>query len=57
MINADGQPSGAPIYRMVRGINHWNILRTIEDIYGLGHAGQSARVEPITDAFTKQRLK
>ena len=57
VINGVGQPSGQPIYRMVHGINHWNVLRTIEDIYGLGHAGQSEKVTPITDIFTKQRAK
>jgi hypothetical protein len=51
VINGVGQPSGSPIYRMVHGINHWNILRTIEDIYGLGYAGQSNKVAPVTDVF------
>ncbi|MGD8188754.1 alkaline phosphatase family protein [Brevibacillus ginsengisoli] len=27
--------------------NHFNLLRTIEDMYGLGHAGKSASVAPI----------
>ena len=29
-----------------------NLLRTIEDIYGTGHAGSAAKVRPIADAFT-----
>jgi phosphatidylinositol-3-phosphatase len=28
-------------------INHFNVLRTVEDFYGLPHAGQSANVQPI----------
>ena len=28
-------------------IDHYNVLRTIEDMYGLGHAGESARAAPI----------
>src|SRR5499427_10254405 len=32
-------------------INHFNVLRTVEDLYGLGHAGQSANVSPITDVW------
>jgi hypothetical protein len=32
-------------------INHFNILRTLEDMYGLPHAGQSANVSPITDVW------
>ncbi|HEX5324284.1 MAG TPA: alkaline phosphatase family protein [Capsulimonadaceae bacterium] len=51
LINADNQPSGAPQYDAVQGINHWNVLRTVEDIYGLGHVGQSEKVQPITDLF------
>jgi hypothetical protein len=41
----------APIYQTVHGINHWNVLRTIEDIYHLGHCGQDGKVKPVTDAF------
>jgi acid phosphatase len=33
-------------------ITHYNILRTIEDMYGLGHAGASAAAAPITDVFS-----
>src|SRR5262252_6264054 len=32
-------------------INHFNVLRTLEDLYGLPHAGQSANVSPITDVW------
>jgi acid phosphatase len=33
-------------------INHYNVLRTIEDMYGLGHAGASATANPITDVWS-----
>jgi hypothetical protein len=33
-------------------INHYNVLRTLEDMYGLPYAGQSANVAPITDVWT-----
>jgi len=32
-------------------INHYNVLRTIEDMYRLPYAGNSAAVTPITDVF------
>jgi phosphatidylinositol-3-phosphatase len=32
-------------------INHYNVLRTIEDMYGLGHLGSSASATPITDVW------
>jgi hypothetical protein len=32
-------------------INHYNVLRTIEDAYGLPYAGASATASPITDAW------
>jgi arylsulfatase A-like enzyme len=32
-------------------ISHYNVLRTIEDAYGLPHAGQSASATPITDIW------
>ncbi len=32
-------------------ISHYSILRTVEDIYGLAHAGASARAQPITDVW------
>jgi acid phosphatase len=32
-------------------INHYNVLRTIEDAYGLPYAGASATATPITDAW------
>lgn len=31
--------------------NHYNLLRTIEDIYGLGHAGKAESNEPITTVW------
>jgi len=33
-------------------INHYSVLRTIEDAYGLGHLGNSASATPITDVFS-----
>ncbi len=50
-VNADGQPSGAPNYQPIHGITHWNVLRTIEDIYHLNYAGQVNKVTTITDIF------
>jgi hypothetical protein len=32
-------------------INHYNVLRTIEDMYGLPYAGNSSTVTPITDIW------
>jgi hypothetical protein len=32
-------------------INHYNVLRTIEDMFGLPHLGQSAAVTPIADVW------
>jgi hypothetical protein len=32
-------------------INHYSVLRTIEDLYGLPHAGASASATPITDIW------
>ena len=32
-------------------INHYNVLRTVEDLYGLAHAGASATATPITDIW------
>jgi phosphatidylinositol-3-phosphatase len=32
-------------------VNHFNLLRTVEDIYGLSHAGKSADVKPILDVW------
>ena len=33
-------------------INHYNVLRTLEDMYGLPYAGHSAAASPITDVWT-----
>jgi hypothetical protein len=33
-------------------ISHYNVLRTIEQAYGLPYAGQSASAAPITDVFS-----
>ena len=32
-------------------ITHYNVLRTIEDLYGLPHSGASADAEPITQIW------
>lgn len=32
-------------------ITHYNVLRTIEDLYGLSHSGASADAEPITQVW------
>jgi acid phosphatase len=32
-------------------INHYNVLRTIEDMYGLAHLGRTAIATPITDVW------
>lgn len=36
--------------------NHYNVLRTIEDLYGTGYAGNSATASPITEIWTSQGL-
>ncbi|HCW07463.1 MAG TPA: hypothetical protein DGG95_08890, partial [Cytophagales bacterium] len=33
------------------GITHHNVLRTIEDMYGISHSGNAANVSPITDVW------
>lgn len=53
VINGDTEAAGAPQYDAIKGINHWNILRTVEDIYHLGHAGASANAEPVIDVFAR----
>lgn len=32
-------------------MNHWNVLSTIEDIYGVGHVGRSVNRPPVSDIF------
>jgi acid phosphatase len=32
-------------------VNHYRLLRTLEDMYGVGHLGSSAFVSPITDVW------
>lgn len=34
-------------------ITHYNVLRTLEDLYRLPHAGQSASAAPISDVFNR----
>jgi phosphatidylinositol-3-phosphatase len=31
--------------------SHYGVLRTVEDMYGLPHAGASASASPITDVW------
>jgi hypothetical protein len=37
-------------------ITHHNVLRTLEDMYGLGHAGAAAAATPIIDVWTGSQL-
>jgi hypothetical protein len=37
-------------------MNHYNVLSTIEDIYGLAHIGGSLNRRPVTDIFTMSIL-
>ena len=37
--------------RYAERISHYSVLRTIEDFYGLPHAGHSAEAAPITDCW------
>jgi len=37
--------------QFAESINHYNVLRTVEDMYGLQYAGASATATPITDVF------
>ena len=37
--------------RYEQRITHYNVLRTIEDLYGLSHAGASADAAPITQIW------
>ncbi|MGA2033876.1 MAG: alkaline phosphatase family protein [Thermoguttaceae bacterium] len=38
-------------------ITHYNVLRTMEDMYGLPYAGQSASVAPISDIWASSPLQ
>lgn len=37
--------------QFVETINHFNVLRTLEDLYGLTHVGSSATATPISDVW------
>lgn len=37
--------------RFDENLNHFNLLRTIEDVYGLAHAGESKTVKPIVSIW------
>jgi hypothetical protein len=45
--------TGADVKRGMKKqfVNHYNLLRTIEDMYGLPHLGNSAAAQPMTSAF------
>jgi hypothetical protein len=45
-----GQPVKQGTY--TEHINHFNVLRTVEDMYGLPYAGAAATATPITDCWT-----
>jgi hypothetical protein len=38
--------------KYAEAVNHYNTLRTLEDMYGLPYAGRSATAAPITDVWT-----
>jgi acid phosphatase len=44
--------AGVKAGTVVQTINHYTVLRTLEDMYSLPHAGASASVAPITDAWS-----
>jgi hypothetical protein len=46
----NGQPVKTGSY--AEHIDHYNVLRTVEDMYGLPYAGNAATATPITDAWT-----
>jgi len=46
LCGADGE-AGA----VYRAINHFNVLRTLEDLYGLTHAGSAATTTTISDVW------
>jgi hypothetical protein len=37
-----------------QNINHYGLLRTIEDLYGVGYAGASAQATPFTSGFVPE---
>ncbi|MEU7032047.1 alkaline phosphatase family protein, partial [Streptomyces sp. NPDC046275] len=39
-------------YQSSTQINHYNVLRTLEDMYGLSPLGSAANKSPVTDAWT-----
>ena len=39
--------------KYAEAINHYNVLRTLEDMYGLSRAGASTSATPITDCWAK----
>ncbi len=54
-VNADSGPQGVPMYAATPGVDHWNVLRTVEDIFRLGHIGSTNKVDTITDIFKGDR--
>lgn len=51
LAGSDLAPSGPPVWREVAGVNHWNMLRTLEELCGLPSIGMAAQSEPIRDVF------
>jgi hypothetical protein len=45
----NGQPVKPGTYG--ENVNHFRVLRTVEDMYGLPHAGAAATATPITDTW------
>ncbi len=39
------------------GYNHYNLLRTIEDMYGLPYAGNSANARPVEEIFLTNKVQ
>ena len=50
-INPPDTRSGTGVTNTGTAMNHYNVLRTIEDMYGLAPVGYSAGVPAITDCF------
>ena len=44
-------PDGGTITPTGTAMNHYNLLRTIEDMFGLARLGGSANTRPVTDVF------
>ena len=51
----DVRPPGGLITPTGTAMNHYNVLRTLEDMFGLARLGGSANTPPITDIFRAPR--